>query len=131
MFNKILDIIPQIPVAEYTKKATDWLTSALSFLFDPIKEHFGNFMDWTSDTLYSIPPIFVILFVAILAFFLSGKKFGLSVFSIVGLWFIYNQGLWEMLTFTFTLVLLASILSIIIGIPFGILMSKSRIAEAI
>src|SRR5690554_4862207 len=125
MFNKILDFIPYIPVADYTKKASDWITSTFSFLFDPIKKHFGSFMDWVADSLFSIPPVFIILFVAILAFFLSGKKFGLPVFSIVGFWFIYNQGLWEELTFTFTLVLLASILSIIIGIPFGILMSKS------
>lgn len=131
MLNKILDVVPYIPVADYTKRAVDWMTDKFSFVFDPIKEHFGDFMDWTADIIYAVPPIFVILFVAILAFFLSGKKIGLPIFSIIGLWFIYNQGLWSELTFTFTLVLLASVLSIIIGIPFGILMSKSSVAEAI
>ena len=131
MLNQILDFVPYIPVADYTKRATEWMTEKFAFVFNPIKKHFGEFMDWTADSIYSVPPIFIILFVAILAFFLSGKRIGLPIFSIIGLWFIYNQGLWQELTFTFTLVLLASILSVLIGVPLGILMSKSSLAEAI
>lgn len=131
MLNKILDIVPYIPISEKTREFTNSLTKNLSFIFDPIKKHFGNFMDWTADLLLAVPPIILILIVAILAFFLSGRKFGLPAFSIVGLWLIYNQGLWEELMFTFTLVLIASILSVIIGVPIGILMSKNKVAEAI
>lgn len=131
MLNNVLDVIPYIPISEKTKEITDSITKNLAFIFDPIKEHFGNFMDWTADLLISVPPLIIIIIVAILAFFLSGKKFGLPVFSIVGLWLIYNQGLWEELMFTFTLVLIASVLSVVIGIPIGILMSKSKVAESI
>jgi len=131
MLDKILEFIPRIPIAEKTEKFTDWLTDAFSFLFQPIKEHFGNFMEFTSDTLLAVPPIFIIIIVALIAFFISGKKFGLAAFSIVGLWLVYNQGFWDYLIDTFTLVLISSILSVIIGVPVGILMSKSKIAEAI
>ena len=79
----------------------------------------------------SIPAFILILLIAILAFFVSGKKFGLAIFSIIGLWLIYNQDQWENLMYTVTLVIIASVLSIIIGIPFGILMSKSKIANTI
>src|SRR5699024_10122897 len=65
------------------------------------------------------------------AFFITGKKLGLAAFAIVGLWFIYNQGYWDHLMNTVTLVIVASLLSIIIGVPIGILMSKSKIAEVI
>jgi glycine betaine/proline transport system permease protein/glycine betaine/proline transport system substrate-binding protein len=131
MFDNLLDFIPGIPLAEWTSRFTDWVTDAFSFLFDPIKEHFGTFMEFTSDMLLSVPPVIIILIVALIAFFISGKKFGLAAFSIVGLWLIHNQGLWEHLISTFTLVLLASLLSVIIGVPIGILMSKSKTAEAI
>ena len=83
------------------------------------------------DVLMNIPPVIFIIFVALLAFFVTGKKWGLAVFSIVGLWLIYNQGHWDDLMNTVTLVLLASILSIIIGVPIGILMAKSKTANAI
>lgn len=131
MLDDLLDFVPKIPISEGTKWFTDELTSTFSFLFDPIKEHFGNFMNFTSDTLVSIPPVIIIIIVALIAFFISGKKFGLAAFSIVGLWLVYNQGFWDHLIDTLTLVILASVLSVIIGVPFGILMSKSRIAEAI
>lgn len=122
----------QIPLAEWTEKATDWIQDKFAFLFEPIKEHFGNFMDFISgEVLTSIPPVLFILIVAVIAFLVSGKKFGLAVFSIVGLWFVYNQGLWEALMSTITLVILASLLSVIIGVPIGILMAKSKIANSI
>lgn len=131
MLETLLDFVPKLKVAEGTKAVTDWLKDTFAFLFDPIKEHFGNLMDFTADKLMLIPPVIVILIVAIIAFFISGKKFGLAAFSIVGLWFIENQGLWDQLVSTFTLVLLASILSVVIGVPVGILMSKSKVAEMI
>ena len=40
--------------------------------------------------------------------------------------FIYNQNLWNDLMSTVTLVLLSSVISIIIGVPLGILMAKSE-----
>src|SRR5690625_1298634 len=88
-------------------------------------------MEFASETLLAVPPIIIIIIVALLAFFISGKKFGLAAFSIVGLWLVYNQGFWDYLIDTFTLVLISSVLSVIIGVPVGILMSKSKIAEAI
>src|SRR5690625_1198677 len=131
MLDKILEFIPPIPIAEKTKDFTDWLTETFAFLFDPIKEYFGSFMEFASETLLAVPPIIIIIIVALLAFFISGKKFGLAAFSIVGLWLVYNQGFWDYLIDTFTLVLISSVLSVIIGVPVGILMSKSKIAEAI
>ncbi|ASK60867.1 glycine/betaine ABC transporter [Virgibacillus phasianinus] len=131
MLDKMVDFAPEIPIADKTKLFTEWLTDTFSFIFDPLQENFSELMEYVSETLILIPPVIVMIVVAILAFFISGKKFGLAAFSLVGLWLIYNQGLWEHLMNTFTLVLISSILSVIIGVPFGILMSKSRTAEAI
>lgn len=132
MHNIILNIVPEIPVAEWTTNFVDWLTATLAFLFDPIKEHFGDLMEFIAESvLMNIPPFVFIILVALIAFFLSGKKLGLATFSLIGLWFIYNQGHWEDLMNTITLVIIASVLSIIIGVPLGILMSKSKVAAAI
>lgn len=131
MLDKMLDFIPKIPIADFTAWFTEKLTDTFEFIFTPIEENFDMFMEFISETLMLVPPVIIILIVAVLAFFISGKKFGLAAFSIVGLWLIYNQGLWEQLVSTFTLVLISSILSVIIGVPFGILMSKSKTAESI
>ena len=132
MLNGLLDFVPKIKIADATKTVTDWLTDTFAFIFDPINKHFGDFMEFVADDiLMNIPPVIFIILVALLAFFVTGKKWGLAVFSIVGLWLIYNQGHWDDLMNTVTLVLLASILSIIIGVPIGILMAKSKTANTI
>ncbi|SHN22928.1 ABC transporter permease [Gracilibacillus kekensis] len=127
----MLDFIPKIPLADWVNTAVERIQDTFEFIFDPIKEDFGGFVESTAEWLSQIPPILVIIIVALMTFFVSGKKFGLSIFAIVGLWFVYNQELWEQLMYTFTLVVFASLISIIIGIPAGIWMSKSKWAQAI
>ena len=129
--DNLLDFIPKLPVAELAEYITDKTGETFSFLFDPIKAFSQTVIDLMTSTLTAIPAVILIALVALLAYFASGKKFGLTVFSIVGLWFIYNQGLWEDLMFTLTLVLFSSLLSVLIGVPFGILMAKSKIANSI
>ncbi|HHU18678.1 MAG TPA: proline/glycine betaine ABC transporter permease [Bacilli bacterium] len=127
----MFDQIPQFPISDWIDRAVNWITSTFSFIFNPIRNEFGDFMSWVADLLEQIPAIVIILIVVVGAFFVTGRKFGLATFSLIGLLFVYNQGLWSELIDTFTLVLIASLLSIIIGIPVGILMSKSRIVETI
>nr|WP_106781686.1 proline/glycine betaine ABC transporter permease [Lysinibacillus timonensis] len=128
--SQLLDFIPTIPVADGAEIVMDWLTDTFAGLFDVIKESGKYSMESVTDFLVWIPPFLFILIIGVIAFFATKRKFGLAIFSIVGLLFIYNQGLWEELMNTITLVLFASILAVIIGIPLGILMSKSKMAEA-
>lgn len=129
--NNILDFLPKLPVANAVDEFVKTLTSSFSALFNFFKDDGKTAMNFVADTLDLIPPVIVIIVVAIIAFFITGKKFGLAAFSVVGLWFVYNQDLWSHLTQTFTLVLVSSLLSIIIGVPLGILMAKSEIAKSI
>ncbi|REJ06033.1 ABC transporter permease [Halobacillus trueperi] len=127
-----MGLIPKLPVAEWIDTATEWTTDTFEFLFDFIKEDFGDFIEIVAeDWLMGIPIWLFIIVVGVLAFFASGKKLGLMAFSVIGLWFIANQELWEELMNTFTLVIFASLISVIIGVPFGIWMAKSKLAEKI
>ncbi|WP_157886527.1 ABC transporter permease [Planococcus versutus] len=125
----LMDKIPEIPLAPFVSDFTDWISDTFAFLFDPLKNEFGDGLEDFADLLAAVPPLVVIFIVAVLAFFISGKRFGLAIFSLLGLLLVWNQGLWEELMLSFTLVLVASLLSIAIGVPIGILMSKSKIAE--
>jgi glycine betaine/proline transport system permease protein/glycine betaine/proline transport system substrate-binding protein len=127
----MFDFIPEIPVADWVDDLTNWIKESFSFIFNPLRNEFGDFIEWIADLLGAVPPIIIMVLVVVGAFFITGKKFGLAAFSLVGLIFIENQGLWTELMSTFTLVLMASLLSVIIGVPVGILMSKSKVAEAI
>lgn len=126
-----MDNVEKMPLGSWVSDITDWISDTFAFLFNPIKNEFGDGLESFADMLAAVPPVIVIIIVAILAFFLSGKRFGLAAFSVAGLLLVWNQGLWEQLMLSFSLVLVASLLSVIIGVPIGILMSKSKIAENI
>lgn len=111
--------------------ATAKIAVTFAFLFDPIKESSEAVINVMTSVLTSIPAIIFIILIGVIAFFASGKKFGLAAFSVIGLLFVNNQGLWEDLMNTLTLVLFSSLLSIIIGVPFGVLMAKNKVANSI
>lgn len=120
-----------IPVADWVEAFTEWLTSTFSGLFSALQSFGQLIMDTITNVLLFVPPLALIVLLTIAAFLVSGKKWGLTAFTFVGLLFIYNQGLWTDLMNTVTLVLLSSLVSIIIGIPLGIVMAKSEKAQSI
>lgn len=127
-----MDILQEkLPVAQLVEALTQWLTKTLSGLFNVIQS-LGNFvMDGITNTLLFINPLLFIALITLAVYFVNKKKWHLPAFTLLGLLFIYNQGLWEDLINTFTLVLVASIVSIIIGIPLGIWMAKKDTVKQI
>lgn len=115
----------KLPVAPFVESTTNWITKTFSGLFDFIQTIGNALMDWMTKTLLFINPLLFIVLITIAVFFLAKKKWQLPTFTFIGLLFIYNQGLWEQLINTFNLVLVASLISIIIGVPLGIWMAKS------
>lgn len=127
----MFDNLPVIPMAEWVESATQWLTDTFSGLFDVIQEAGDLIMNSMIDSLQWLPAWLLIIIVPILLYFVSNRKLGLSLFAFIGLLFIYNQGLWTPMLSTLTLVITSSLVSVILGIPLGILMAKSQRAESI
>ncbi|HCT95393.1 ABC transporter permease/substrate binding protein [Vagococcus sp.] len=129
MFNNFL--MAPLPVADWVENLTEWMTDTFSGLFSFFQSFGQGLMENVTQLLLWIPPFVFIGLLTFLAFWISNKKWGLTVFTFLGLLFIYNQQLWNELMNTFTLVLISSLVSILIGIPLGILMAKSDLAEKI
>lgn len=129
--SNFLNNIPKMPVAENVEKFMDVVTDTFSGTFKFIQNNGKDLMESITDLLVAIPPFLFIAIIVIIAFFATRKIFGLALFSLIGLLFIYNQDLWEQLMNTFTLVLFSSIIAIVLGVPIGILMAKSKWAEEI
>lgn len=121
----------KIPMSEYIDIFIDWLTNSFSGVFKLIQTSGQSLMDLINSLLLSINPLFFIAIIVVLAYFVSNRKFGLSAFSLIGLLFVYNQELWSELINTLTLVIVSSVIAVIIGVPVGILMSKSNTAKNI
>ena len=120
-----------LPVASWIDTFTEWLTTTFAGLFSFLQTVGEAMMNGMTGMLTLVPPLLFIPLLALFMFIISKKKIGLTVFTLLGLLFVYNQGLWTNLMNTVTLVIVASLVSIIIGIPLGILMAKSSIANKI
>lgn len=120
-----------LPVANWIDTFTEWLTTTFAGLFSFLQTVGEAMMNGMTGMLMLVPPLVFIPLLALFMFIISKKKIGLTVFTLLGLLFVYNQGLWTNLMNTVTLVIVASLVSIIIGIPLGILMAKSSIANKI
>ncbi len=127
----MLDNIPRLPLSEWTSDFVRWITSAFSFIFDPINTYLGALMDGIIEVLTFIPPVLFILIVMALSVIFMRKKILSPILIGIGLLFIYNQGLWENFIDTTTLVIISGLISIVIGVPLGILMSKNDTFETI
>ncbi len=130
--NSVQNFLTQpIPLSDWVNSATNWITNTFSELFNVLQSIGEITMNGITDLLTTIPALLFIILATIGMYFLSEKSKGISLFTFLGLLFVYNQGLWPMLMSTLTLVLISSLVSIIIGIPLGILMAKNQVAAKI
>ncbi|MCF1618056.1 ABC transporter permease/substrate binding protein [Tetragenococcus koreensis] len=120
-----------IPIAAWVDNIVEWLTENLAVFFSIIQSIGQFLMDIMSNGLSAVPPIVMMAVLTVAAYFIFKKRWQMPVFILVGLLFIYNQDMWSDLMYTLTLVILSSLISVAVGVPIGILMSKSNKTEAI
>lgn len=121
--------LPKLPLGEWTEALERWLNGNLGFLFDWIKSLIGWMVDGIHSGLTILPPLVVILLIAALAYWMGRWRLGL--FAFIGLFLIDNLGLWAPSMQSLALVLTASFLSIVIGVPVGIWCAGSRTVRGI
>ena len=123
--------IPQLPLEDIVTKGVNWLTNHLSGLFN-LMQHVGQtVMDGMTNALVAVPMPLMIAGITLIAILTTPKKYGFPLFTFVGLAIIANQNLWDDLMSTLTLVIMASVISLVIGIPLGIITAKSPKTAAV
>lgn len=124
-----MNSIPRIPLAKWTDVALDWATVNYQDTTRAISAFLKGLVVGLQDFLIAVPPELIIIIVALLAWWLAGKK--IALFSLVGLAFIYNIQLWDETMQTIAMVIGAVSLCMVIGIPLGILSAKNQTAHRI
>lgn len=123
--------IPSIPLVGFIDKLVDWLRIHAAFIFNPIRD-FINFMVEFFIKIFSIfPPLLFIILVTLLAFYLTKKIKGITIFAPISLLLIWNLKYWDEMIITLSIVVTSAIIAIILGIPLGIWTSKNKTAEKI
>jgi glycine betaine/proline transport system permease protein len=122
------DLIPKIPLADWTDSAVDWITETFEWFFDPLKDVIEAIVGALEVTFTTLPALLMVAILTVIAFFLAGWR--IALFTVLGLLFVISLNLWEPSMETLALVLVAAAISLAIGIPIGIVAAKSRSVEA-
>jgi glycine betaine/proline transport system permease protein len=122
------DLIPKIPLAEWTESGVDWITDTFEWFFEPLDAVIDGVVGSLEYALLTPPALLSIAILGVIAFFLAGWR--VALFTVLGLLFVISLDLWEEAMETLALVLAATVVALAIGIPIGIIAAKSSAVEA-
>ncbi len=134
-FQSVLDFFLDFP-ERFTVDATGgadrvitWLNETLDFIWSPLSNFFLHFANLVNNILTFLPWSFFVVAFFLAGWRLSGIKTGILVGALTAA--IAVSGYWDPMVLTLTIIMVAVILSIFVGLPLGIIMSKSSKLEAV
>ncbi|OLP59422.1 choline ABC transporter permease subunit [Xaviernesmea oryzae] len=109
----------RVPIGVAAKAFVDWLTTNFELFFQQLSNLLLAVVDALLFVLQTPHPLVVVAAVTGLSWWLR-RSIGITLFTLLGLLLIINQGYWKETTQTLALVLAASAVSMAVGIPMGI-----------
>ncbi|GAB6084740.1 ABC transporter permease [Alkaliphilus crotonatoxidans] len=121
----------KLPIGEAIEAFINFLTTNFRGFFRTISDRMDSILTFLESKLLWFPPIVLMVIVALLGYWLAGRKKSVGILSFLGLYIIYNLQLWEPTISTTILVLISTLISILIGIPLGILTARNTVLHKI
>jgi glycine betaine/proline transport system permease protein len=119
-----------LPLEQWTNSfVNEWLLPVMGGFFNAISSGLRSFITGVTDLLLAIPPELLVLLVMLLAWKISGK--GLALFALLGGLYLGSVGLWDAAMQTVSIVVVSTLISVLIGIPVGILAATNKTISAI
>lgn len=118
-------LLEKIPIGKWIRFFVEFLTDN----FDDQFRLFSDGLEWmivqTISILNYAPPLFLISAIALLSYFLH-RSWKMALGITLGLLLILNLGYWEQTVETVALVLFATSISVLFGVPLGIVAAHNR-----
>jgi glycine betaine/proline transport system permease protein len=118
-----LSIVPPLPIGDLLETGFEWFKDTFDAFFDVIDDLTTGAIDGIAALLLAPEPLLVAVFFALLAWLLRSWK--LAAGSLVGMVVIIGVGMWEPAMETLALVVVATLVALLFGIPLGILAARS------
>ena len=113
----------RIPIGAWAKSFVDWLTTNGEWLFDQLSFLLSHIINGLLFVLQAPHPLVIVAFATGLGWWLH-RSLGTAIFTCLGLLLIMNQGYWKETTETLALVLAATTVSMLVGVPLGIFAAR-------
>jgi glycine betaine/proline transport system permease protein len=123
LFNSYQGGFFMIPLDTWVNTAVDWLIINLAALFDGIKIATRTVLNSLEAFLLWLPWWAVLALIIIIAWRLASSR--VAIFTAAAMYFIGMLDLWELCMSTLALIATAVLISVVLGIPTGILAARS------
>lgn len=112
----------KLPIGKWIKNVIDYMLDNGAFLFDAFADGLKFLIEGFSNIILWFPALLVVAFLTVAVYALH-RQIKLSVMVLLGLLLVINLGYWTETVQTFTLILSATTICILIGVPLGIAMA--------
>jgi glycine betaine/proline transport system permease protein len=117
------------PIADATNSFVAWLIVDYGNVFEAVSNSLLTVLVALERVLRGAPPWVILLAIGLIAFAASSRLL-LAAGLVVLTWLIGCLGLWEQAMQTIAIMLVSVALSVVIGIPVGVLIARSNMARA-
>ena len=108
------------PLEEWTNLfVNNWLLPVMGGFFNQISIVLDSFITNLTDLLIAIPPEVITIILILMSWKLAGK--GMALFTLIGCLYLGSVNLWDGAMQTIAVVIVSTFMSVIIGVPLGIL----------
>lgn len=118
--------LPDIPIGDWGDTAFDWFRDVCAPVIEAFRVAIGWVANGVADGLLAVPFYILIPIFALIAFLVRSWQLAVMTLVTLALIVLMDIGLWESAMQTLSLVLVATLVSVIIGVPLGILAAKSN-----
>jgi glycine betaine/proline transport system substrate-binding protein len=120
--------VPRIPLGDWVDSGVGWLVDHLSWLFDAVKAVMEGMYGGIDSVLAAPEPLLMAGILAVVAWWLRGLLAGVLAFA--GFALVDSLDLWDQAMSTLALVLVATVIALVLGIPLGIWAARSQAVSA-
>ncbi|WP_128977850.1 ABC transporter permease/substrate binding protein [Streptomyces roseicoloratus] len=121
--------MPRLPLGQWVDNTVDWLQAQFSWLFDAVTSLVTGLYDGIDAVLSAPQPLLFAGILAVVAWWLRGLSAGVLAFA--GFAVVDSIELWDDAMSTLSLVLVATLVTLVIAVPLGIWAARSRTVSAV
>ena len=116
-------LVPTIPIGTWLETGFTWFKNTFDAVFDVIGDVLTGAINGISGILQAPDPLVLTAIFALLAWLVRDWKLGVG--TVVGMVLIIGMDMWDPAMETLALVVVATLVALVIGIPLGILAARS------
>ncbi|MFE2561738.1 ABC transporter permease/substrate binding protein [Streptomyces sp. NPDC059352] len=121
--------MPRLPLGDWVDSSVDWLQARFSWLFDAVSTGVTGLYDGIDAVLSAPQPMLFAGILAVVAWWLRGLAAGVLAFA--GFALVDAVQLWDEAMATLSLVLVATLVTLVIAVPLGIWAARSKTVSAV